>query len=173
MKPLRIGPDGLVESATERDMAHLTRHLGGTFQRVRARGKRNNKRKNTAAANSPGSSSSASAPIKICPLCNAQVRGRQVALRCCTISFLQESSDSGLLDGSCHRRLRYGLLELERQGVPDERKVHPARRSGCTRDFSLLPNWLCAHHTGRVHGPTWPHEHAKRGKTVIASSGPS
>src|SRR5438128_2019858 len=44
-------------------------------------------------------------------------------LRCCTISFPQESPDSGLLEENCHRRLRYGLLELERQGVPVDSSI--------------------------------------------------
>ena len=68
MKPLMIGPDGLVESATRRETAHLTHYLGHgqTCQPVKAR------------RNAP--------PMKICPLCNSHIREdrlqRHLSSRC-------------------------------------------------------------------------------------------
>src|ERR1700686_2478326 len=82
MRPLRIGPDGLVESATSRETAHLNYRLGQACQPMKPR---RNKPKGAVAANigqnvrnsSVIMDSTISAPpqtLKVCPLCKSNVR---------------------------------------------------------------------------------------------------
>jgi hypothetical protein len=110
MKPLMIGPDGLVESATRRETAHLTHYLGHG-QTCKPTKARNKQWKNIAAAN-PGLDSSASlmadsmspmpsrtaagASMKNCPLCKSLVREdrmqKHLSTRCPSRPSLDSSS---------------------------------------------------------------------------------
>jgi hypothetical protein len=69
MRPLRIGPDGLVESATSRETAHLTYRLGQACQPMKPR---RNKPKDAVTTDSTISVTSQT--LKICPLCKSNVR---------------------------------------------------------------------------------------------------
>jgi hypothetical protein len=74
MKPLMIGPDGLVESATHRDRAHLTHCLDVKVSSSKPTSQNVRKQTPRSCGGSLDSGAATVRLMKSCPLCRSQVR---------------------------------------------------------------------------------------------------